>query len=108
MASLRGAGDQEEPCILEGLRTANCLINFHGALKAISITAAGHDHTDVALCASRGIKVYACNMPGICEDTTADLGFALLLASARRIREGDRIAHDPSTTCLVTRCLAPL
>ncbi len=35
------------------------------------------------------------NTPGVLEATTADLGFALLLASARRIVEGDRYAKSP-------------
>jgi glyoxylate reductase len=35
------------------------------------------------------------NTPGVLEATTADLGFALLLASARRIVDGDRHAHSP-------------
>ena len=74
------------------------LLDQFPALKAISSTAVGYDNIDVALCASRGIKVYACNLPGTSEDATADLGFALLLASARRIREGDMIGHDPSNT----------
>ena len=35
------------------------------------------------------------NTPGVLESTTADLGFALLLASARKIVEGDRYAKSP-------------
>jgi glyoxylate reductase len=34
------------------------------------------------------------NTPGVLEGATADLGWALLLASARRIVEGDRYAHS--------------
>ena len=72
------------------------LLQQFPALKVVSNHGVGCDHIDIAWCASHGIKVF--NTPGIANDTTADLGFALLLASARRIREGDRIAHDPSTT----------
>ena len=51
------------------------------------------DHIDLAAAAARGIPVG--NTPGVLEATTADLGFALLLASARCIVEGDRYARSP-------------
>ena len=72
------------------------LLEQFPALKVVSSHGVGYEHIDIAWCVNHGIKVF--NTPGIANDTTADLGFALLLASARRIREGDRIAHDPSTT----------
>ena len=62
-------------------------------LKVISNYGVGVDHIDLAAAAARGIPVG--NTPGVLEATTADLGFALLLASARRIVEGDRYARSP-------------
>jgi glyoxylate reductase len=62
-------------------------------LKVISNYGVGVDHIDLADAAARGIAVG--NTPGVLEATTADLGFALLLASARRIVEGDRYAKSP-------------
>ncbi len=62
-------------------------------LKVISNYGVGVDHINLADAAARGIAVG--NTPGVLEATTADLGFALLLASARRIVEGDRYAHSP-------------
>jgi lactate dehydrogenase-like 2-hydroxyacid dehydrogenase len=47
----------------------------------------GYNNIDVAACTKRGIRVT--NTPGVLDDTTADLTFALLMASARRIAEGD-------------------
>jgi glyoxylate/hydroxypyruvate/2-ketogluconate reductase len=41
----------------------------------------------VAACTRRGIRVT--NTPGVLDDTTADLTWALLMASARHIAEGD-------------------
>ena len=61
-------------------------------LKVISNYGVGVDHIDLAASMARGIPVG--NTPGVLEATTADMGFALLLASARRIVEGDRHAHS--------------
>lgn len=54
-------------------------------LKVVSQMAVGVDNVDVAACAARGVAVG--NTPGVLTDTTADLAFALLLASARRLVE---------------------
>jgi glyoxylate reductase len=62
-------------------------------LKVISNYGVGVDHIHLADAAARGIAVG--NTPGVLEATTADLGLALLLASARRIVEGDRYAKSP-------------
>ena len=61
-------------------------------LKVISNYGVGVDHINLEDAAARGIPVG--NTPGVLEGATADLGFALLLASARRVVEGDRYAHS--------------
>jgi glyoxylate reductase len=55
-------------------------------LKVISNLAVGYDNIDVAAAHERGIKVG--NTPGVLTDATADLAWALLMASARRLAEG--------------------
>src|SRR3954447_15275129 len=57
-------------------------------LKVVSNYAVGFDNVDVAECTRRGIPVG--NTPGVLTETTADLAFALLMAAARRVAEGDR------------------
>jgi glyoxylate reductase len=57
-------------------------------LKVVSNYAVGFDNVDVPECTRRGIPVG--NTPGVLTETTADLAFALLMAAARRIPEGDR------------------
>src|SRR4029078_7429010 len=57
-------------------------------LKVVSNYAVGFDNIDVPACTRRGIP--AGNTPGVLTETTADLAFALLMAAARRIPEGDR------------------
>ncbi len=56
-------------------------------LKVVSNIAVGYNNVDVAECTKRGIRVT--NTPGVLDDTTADLTWALLMAAARRIAEGD-------------------
>jgi glyoxylate reductase len=57
-------------------------------LKVVSNFAVGFDNVDVPACTARGVAVG--NTPGVLTETTADLAFALLMASARRVSEGDR------------------
>ncbi len=61
-------------------------------LRVVSNYAVGFDNVDVGACARRGVKVG--NTPGVLTDTTADLAFALLMAAARRLPEGDRFVRD--------------
>jgi len=56
-------------------------------LKVISNIAVGYNNVDVPAATKRGIKVT--NTPGVLDDTTADLTWALLMAAARRVAEGD-------------------
>lgn len=55
-------------------------------LRVVSNYAVGFDNVDVAACTRRGVAVG--NTPGVLTETTADLAFALLMASARRVVEG--------------------
>ena len=57
-------------------------------LRVVSNYAVGYDNVDVDACARRGIAVG--NTPGVLTETTADLAWALLMAAARRVAEGDR------------------
>ncbi len=60
-------------------------------LQVVSQMAVGVDNVDVAACTARGIPVG--NTPGVLTETTADLAFALILATARRVVEADRFVR---------------
>src|SRR5512136_3228221 len=60
-------------------------------LKVISNYAVGFDNVDVAEATRRRIPVG--NTPGVLTDTTADFAFALLMAAARRVVEGDKFTR---------------
>ena len=62
-------------------------------VKVISNYGVGVDHIDVPAARRRGIKVG--NTPRVLDGAVADMTFALLLASARGIVEGDRYARGP-------------
>jgi glyoxylate reductase len=57
-------------------------------LKIVANYAVGFDNIDVAACTRHG--VLASNTPEVLTETTADTAFALMMAAARRIAEGDR------------------
>jgi glyoxylate reductase len=65
-------------------------------VKVVSNYGVGVDHIDLAAARQRGIPVG--NTPGILDGATADMGFCLLLAAARRLVEGDRYARSPEFT----------
>jgi glyoxylate reductase len=60
-------------------------------LKIVSNYAVGFDNIDLDEATKRGIM--ATNTPGVLTETTADLAFALLMATARRIVEADKFAR---------------
>ena len=61
-------------------------------LRVVSNYAVGFDNVDVPACTRRGIPVG--NTPGALTETTADLAWALLMASARRVVEGADYVRD--------------
>ncbi|TLP77524.1 2-hydroxyacid dehydrogenase [Nesterenkonia sphaerica] len=60
-------------------------------LRVIANVAVGFDNIDVEAAARRGIVVT--NTPGVLDEATADLAFALLLATVRRLVEADRFVR---------------
>ncbi|CAG9621061.1 2-hydroxyacid dehydrogenase [Sutcliffiella rhizosphaerae] len=68
------------------------LLNMAPNLKVITNLAVGYDNIDIKAAAEKGIVV--CNTPDVLTETTADLTFALLLATARRITESERYVKE--------------
>lgn len=67
-----------------------------GQLRLVANFAVGYDNIDVAACAARGVLVS--NTPDVLTDATADHAFALLLAVARRLREGHELVASGGWT----------
>jgi glyoxylate reductase len=60
-------------------------------LRIVANFGVGYDRVDVAACAARGVVVT--NTPGVLDEATADLAFALILAVRRKVVEGDRFVR---------------
>jgi glyoxylate reductase len=75
---------------VEGLIAANepVPLDLLPALRVVANFGVGYDRVDVAACAARSVVVT--NTPGVLDDATADLAFALILATRRQVVEGDR------------------
>ena len=63
------------------------LLDAHPQLKAVCNMAVGYNNIDVPACTARG--VIATNTPDVLTETTADFGFALMMATARRMTESE-------------------
>ncbi len=70
-------------CLTEKIDAA--FLDACPTVKMVSNIAVGYNNIDVVEAKKRGVK--ASNTPGVLDDTTADLTFALLMTAARRITE---------------------
>jgi len=88
LAELRSPRDD-----VEGLIVANepVPLDLLPSLRVVANFGVGHDRIDVAACAERGVVVT--NTPGVLDEATADLAFALILAVRRQVVQGDRFVR---------------
>jgi glyoxylate reductase len=79
---------------VEGLIVANepVPLELLPRLRVLANFGVGYDRIDVAACAERGVVVT--NTPGVLDAATADLTFALLLATRRQVVAGDRFVRS--------------
>ncbi|MFN8585588.1 MAG: D-glycerate dehydrogenase [Dehalococcoidia bacterium] len=69
-------------------RIDGALLDACPTVHTVANMAVGYDNIDVPAATERGVLVT--NTPDVLTDTTADIAFALLLAAARRVTEGER------------------
>ena len=65
-------------------------------LKAVCSMAVGYNNVDVPACTAHGVVVS--NAPDVLTETTADFGFALMMATARRIAESEHFLRSGAWT----------
>lgn len=65
-------------------------------LRVVANFAVGYDNVDTAAARARGIAVT--NTPGVLTEATAELTWALILAAARRLPEGEALARGGEWT----------
>jgi glyoxylate reductase len=86
----RVAGKQGLVCMLDDRVDAE-VIESGRELRIIATVAVGYNNVDVPAARARGIVVT--NTPGVLTDATADFTWALILASTRRLCEGERVVR---------------
>lgn len=83
---------------VEGLVVANepVPLDLLPSLRIVANFGVGYDRIGVEACLARGVLVT--NTPGVLDNATADLAFALILAVRRGIVEGDRLVRSGGWT----------
>ncbi|MCE1163223.1 MAG: D-glycerate dehydrogenase [Thiomonas sp.] len=84
----RRLADKHGAFITGSERIDAALLDACPQLKVVSTMTVGVDHIDLAACAERGVTVT--HAPDVLTETTADFGFALLLAAARQVGDAER------------------
>jgi glyoxylate reductase len=78
-------------CLITEKMDAEVIERAHRC-RVIAQVAVGYDNIDVGAATSRGI--YVTNTPGVLTETTADMAWAILMATARRVVEGDKFTRS--------------
>jgi len=89
---LRRVKDKEGLICLLTERVDEDFLRAAPKLRIASNVAVGFDNIDVAACTRR--RVIATNTPGVLDETTADFAWALMMAVARRVAEGEALVRS--------------
>ncbi len=89
---LRNVKDKEGLICLLTEKVNDELLQAAPKLRISANVAVGYDNIDVDACTRRG--VVATNTPGVLDETTADFAWALMMALARRLSEGEQLARS--------------
>jgi gluconate 2-dehydrogenase len=81
------AADCDALYVVAGDRVDQALLDACPRLRIVATGSVGFNHIDVPACSARGIAVT--NTPDVLNEATADLGWSLLMAAARRICESE-------------------
>jgi glyoxylate reductase len=95
-ALLRQVADADALIALLSDRVDDELLAAAPRLRVVANFAVGFDNVDRDAATRRG--VVCTNTPDVLTEATADFAFALLLAAARRVVEGDRLVRDGAWT----------
>jgi phosphogluconate 2-dehydrogenase len=85
LAQLRAALPQADGLLGASLKLDGALLDLAPRLKVVSSVSVGVDNYDIDDLTRRGIMLS--NTPDVLTETTADTGFALIMATARRVVE---------------------
>ncbi|MDX6485431.1 MAG: hypothetical protein QOF43_584 [Gaiellaceae bacterium] len=83
--------DVEALIVVAGDVVDGAVLDLLPALRLVANYGVGYDGVNVEVCRARGVAVT--NTPGVLDAATADLAFALILATRRRLVEGDMLVR---------------
>ncbi|MFN7642032.1 MAG: 2-hydroxyacid dehydrogenase [Burkholderiales bacterium] len=86
------AADCEALYVVATDRVDAALLEACPRLKIVATGSVGYNQIDVAACTARGIAVT--NTPDVLTEATADMAWALLMSTARRVTESERWLRD--------------
>lgn len=89
---LEKAASVDALCTMLSDQVDDELLKEANHLKIVANLAVGYDNIQIAEAKNHGVTVT--NTPDVLSDTTADLAFSLLMATARRIVEADKFLRD--------------
>lgn len=92
MARLRDALPEADGLLGASIKLDAQLLDLAPKLKAVSSVSVGVDNYDIEYLTGRGILLT--NTPDVLTETTADTGFALIMATARRVVELASMVRD--------------
>ena len=99
-ADLKAAmADKDAAIVTGGERVDEDILAASPRLKIVSNIAVGYNNLDMPAFKAR--QVMATNTPDVLTETTADFGFTLLMATARRLTESEHWLRAGHWTCLL-------
>ena len=87
-----GPRSDVEALAVGGERIDDAILDLFPRLRIVANYGVGYERVDVDACARRDVAVT--NTPGVLDAATADLTIALILASRRRVVEGDTFVRS--------------
>jgi len=84
--------DKDALFVVTSDRVDDALLAAAPRVRIVATGSVGFNHVDLAACKARGVAVT--NTPDVLTEATADMGWALLMAAARRVCESERWLRD--------------
>lgn len=89
---LARARDKDALYVVSSDRIDDELLTAAPKVRIVATGSVGYNHVDLAACAAHGVLVT--NTPDVLTEATADMGWALLMAAARRVCESERYLRE--------------
>ena len=86
------AADRQALFVVTSDRVDAALLDAAPHVRVVATGSVGYNHIDLQACRARGIAVG--NTPDVLTEATADMGWTLLMAAARRVGESERWLRD--------------